>query len=207
MLKRILSVYLLVVVSIGFAAEFQAGKDYQVLPEGKNQSSANVEVTEFFSYGCPWCYKLEKPLHQFIKKQGAQVNLKQIPVVFQPGWQVYAKAFYTAKRLNQLEKLSPAIFKAIQDDNQTLNTNKAMVAFFVDQGIDKATAENAFLRSPTIDSDVKQGSMAMVKYRIRGVPAVVVNGHYKLDLSMAKGIDRFFEILTYVISLEQKRTA
>lgn len=187
--------------SLTFASGFVAGKDYEVLSNDSlpKQTGQPVVVTEFFSYGCPWCYQLNKPLHDFIKKQGKQVELAQVPVVFQPGWNVYAKAFYAAKRLNKLDTLGPAIFKAIQEDNKKLDNDKAMVAFFIEHGVDKETAESAFYRSPTIDMDVKQGNLAMAKYRVRGVPAVVVNGRYKLDLAMAGQVDRFFVILDFLI--------
>lgn len=199
-MKRLAGFILVFFQSILFAAGFVVGKDYEVISGAPAPKSGQpVEVMEFFSYGCPWCYQLNKPLHEFIKKQGKQVELTQVPVVFQPGWHVYAKAYYAAKRLNKLETLGPAIFKAVQEDNKKLNNNKSMVAFFVEHGIDKETAESAFYNSPTIDTDVKQGNMAMAKYRIRGVPAVVVNGRYKVDLAMAKKMDRFFAILDFLI--------
>lgn len=206
-MRVLVAIIIVIFQSITFAADFVAGKDYQVLSnaEPSKQTNQPVVVTEFFSYGCPWCYQLDKPLHDFIKKQGSKVELKQIPVVFQPEWNVYAKAYYAAKRLNKLDTLGPALFKAIQEDKQKLDTNKAMAAFFVQHGIDKETADSAFFRSPTIDMDVNQGNLAMAKYRIRGVPAVVVDGHYKVDLAMAGKVDRFFSILGYLIHLADKK--
>jgi thiol:disulfide interchange protein DsbA len=199
-MKRVVALVLSLVSGMCLAAGFVAGKDYEVLSDApKIQPGKPVLVAEFFSYGCPWCYQLNKPLHEFINKQGKQVEFQQVPVVFQPGWNVYAKAYYAAKRLNKLDTLGPAIFKAVQEDKKKLDNDKAMVDFFVEQGVDKETAESAFFRSPTIDSDVNQGNLAMAKYRIRGVPAVVVNGRYKVDLSMAGKVDRFFAILDFLI--------
>ena len=199
-MKRLGTIIFVFFQSMVFASGFVAGKDYEVLPNAPtSKPSKPAVVTEFFSYGCPWCYQLNKPLHDFIKKQGNEVKLKQVPVLFQPGWNVYAKAYYAAKRLNKLDTLSPALFKAIQEDKKKLDNDKAMVAFFIEHGVDKETAESAFYRSPTIDADVTQGSLAMVKYRIRGVPAVIVNDRYKLDLSMAGKVDRFFAILDFLI--------
>ncbi len=194
---------------ITYAEGFIAGKDYAVLssPARARQASQPVVVTEFFSYGCPWCYKLNKPLHDFIKKQDNKVELKQIPVVFHPEWKWYAKAYYSAKRLNKLDSLSPALFKAIQEDKQKLDSAKAMVAFFEQHGVSKEMAESAFYRSPTIDMDVNQGNIIMANYGIRGVPAVVVSGHYKVDLAMAGNIDRFFAILDFLIQRADKKVS
>lgn len=183
------------------ADDFIAGKDYVILHDQAPSKTAakSIEVLEFFSYGCPWCYKLEAPMHQWLS-QHPNVHLVQSPVVFHQEWELYAKAFYTAKVLNLEEKLSPKLFATIQDDQQPLNTPKAMIDFFVAQGVQKSTAQSAFSNSPTIDLKIKAGMKLMAQYRIQAVPAVVVQGKYKTDLQMAQSLDRFFLLLDFLAS-------
>ena len=102
-----------------FAETFTEGKDYQVVSSPLATHSKTPIVQEFFSYGCPWCYKIEAPLNEWAGKMGKSIQLERIPVVFKPNWELYAKAYYTAKTLALADKLSPLLFKAIQEEIQT----------------------------------------------------------------------------------------
>jgi thiol:disulfide interchange protein DsbA len=183
--------------TILFAANFVEGKDYHVIPGTKAEQSS-ASVIEFFSYGCPWCYRLEAPLEKWLKTK-KQANFQRVPVVFNKDWEIYAKAFYTAKALSMTEKMSKAIFQAIQLDKQRLNTNAEMTAFFVKHGVDKSIAESAFDNSTSIDFAIKNARNQMIQYQINAVPAFVVKGHYKTDLAMAKSPKRLLEILDYLL--------
>lgn len=130
---------------------------------------------------------------------GKNVQLDRVPVVFKPDWELYAKAYYTAKTLALANKISPALFKTIQDDKKTLATSPEMIQFFVGQGVDREIAKSAFLSSPTIEMKVKNGMTLMAQYQINAVPAFVINNKYKTDLQMAGSPERLFEILDYLM--------
>ncbi|MDP3267527.1 MAG: thiol:disulfide interchange protein DsbA/DsbL [Legionella sp.] len=198
MLKYIIALIILI-PNLVFAADFKAGKDYQVISSLENtDKSKNPTITEFFSYGCPWCYKIELPLNEWAGKMGKTVQLERVPVVFKPEWELYAKAYYTAKTLALSAKISPALFKAIQEDRKTLSSKQSMIDFFVAQGVDREVAKSAFENSPTIDMRVRNGMQTMAQYQINAVPAFVVNHKYKTDLQMAGSPERLFEILDYL---------
>jgi protein dithiol oxidoreductase (disulfide-forming) len=197
MLKKLIGL-LLVLPSLAFAADFVEGKDYQVV------ASASIEhktplVTEFFSYGCPWCYRLEAPMDQWVGTLNKATTVERVPVVFKPDWELYAKAYYTAKTLALSNKLTPQLFKAIQNDKKPLNSKPAMISFFTAHGVDKEIATSAFDNSPTIDMRVKNGMTLMARYQINAVPAFVINNKYKTDLQMAGSPERLFEIMNYLL--------
>lgn len=202
MLKKILCI-LFLLPAMALAAEFTEGKDYQLIAQAAlatdNKTKGPI-VTEFFSYGCPWCYKMEAPLNEWVIKVGKSVQLDRVPVVFKPNWDLYAKAYYTAKTLALSEKLNPLLFKAIQDEKQPLATKQSMVDFFVAHGVDREVAKSAFESSPTIDMRVSNGMALMANYQINAVPAFVVNNKYKTDLQMAGSPDRLFQILNYLMT-------
>lgn len=201
MLKRFAAL-LLLLPSLAFAETFVAGTDYQVITSPTAVASGKTAtVTEFFSYGCPWCFKLEAPLEAWVKQQGSKIHFERIPVVFHKEWELYAQAFYIAQTVGQADKLSPILFKTIQIDKKPLNTSTSMTEFLVSQGLDKTLVESAFAHSPTIELLVKNGMVTMAKYQINGVPAFVVNGRYKTDLEMAKSPERLLQILDHLISL------
>lgn len=200
MLKKIIFILFLMPAAV-FADSFVEGKDYQVVsssPKAVNKDKVPV-VTEFFSYGCPWCYKIDAPLTEWSSKMGKSAHVERVPVVFKPNWELYAKAYYTAKTLAMSEKLDPILFKAIQEDKNPLATKQSMVDFFVAHGVDREIAKSAFENSPTIDMHVNSGMSLMASYQINAVPAFVVNNKFKTDLQMAGSEERLFAILNYLM--------
>jgi thiol:disulfide interchange protein DsbA len=199
MLKKLISLVLLL-PTLAFATSFVEGKDYQVVAGAPIEHKAPL-ITEFFSYGCPWCYRIESPLNQWALSLNKNTTIERVPVVFKPDWELYAKAYYTAKTLAISDKLTPQLFKTIQDEKTPLNSKQAMINFFVAHGIDREIAKSAFENSPTIDMKVKNGMELMAHYQINAVPAFIVNNKYKTDLQMAGTPERLFEIMNYLLRL------
>lgn len=205
MFKR-LFLLLMLLPALSFADSFVAGKDYDVLtsaPEANTEKG--TPVLEFFSYGCPGCYRLEPLLNKWTKQHQAQINFKRVPVVFNKEWIYYAKAYYAANLLNKSALLDPVLFKAIQTEKKTLTSNQAMIDFFVAAGINKDLANSAFNNSTTVDMNVNEGNVLMGRMRINAVPAIVVNNQFKTDLKMAQNEDRLFKILDFLLQKSQKK--
>ncbi|GGI87528.1 thiol:disulfide interchange protein DsbA/DsbL [Legionella impletisoli] len=202
MLKRLSVVVLLLLLPIlSFAEEFVAGKDYVVIKVPGNNSSQDerVIITEFFSYGCPWCYRLEPKLDSWVSAKGKQVFYEKVPVIFNKDWEYYAKAFYTAQALSLQDTIAPALFKAILTDKKQLNSNEAMIQFLQSQGLDSDVVSSAFHNSPSIDIELTNSKRMMASYQIAAVPAVLVQNKYKTDLQMAKSEERLLAILDYLV--------
>jgi protein dithiol oxidoreductase (disulfide-forming) len=197
MLKKLLCFFLLFPTMI-LANTFVEGKDYQIVANPQVLKSKTPLVQEFFSYGCPWCYKIDMPIQAWVGKMGKSIDFERVPVVFKPSWELYAKAYYTAKTLALSEKLNPALFKTIQLDKKPLDSKQAMINFFVAQGINKEIAKSAFENSPTIDMKVQTAVALMATDQINAIPAFVINNKYKTDLQMAGGPERLIEVLDYL---------
>ncbi|WP_298624892.1 thiol:disulfide interchange protein DsbA/DsbL [uncultured Legionella sp.] len=200
MLKKLIGILFLLPV-MAFAADFVEGKDYQAVAAAPLDAAKNKVpvITEFFSYGCPWCYKIDPSVTEWAGKMGAKAQVERIPVVFKPEWELYAKAFYTAKTLALSDKLNPQLFKAIQEERNPLASKQAMIDFFAAHGVDREIAKSAFENSSTIDMKVQNGMILMANYHINAVPAFVINNKYKTDLQMAGSPERLFQILDYLI--------
>lgn len=200
MLKKLICLFF-ILPGLVLAADFKEGVDYLVVsnPLAKETTNKKTLVTEFFSYGCPWCYKIDAPLNQWALSMNKGIELERVPVVFKPEWNLYAKAYYTAKTLALADKLNPKLFKAIQEDKNPLSSNQSMTDFFIMNGVDKEIAKSAFENSPTIDMRVQNGMTLLANYKIKGVPAFVVNNKYQTDLQMAGGQERLFQILDYLV--------
>ena len=202
MLRYTLAFLLFFMSITGFAADFVAGKDYEILKTTNPLETSHhaVSVTEFFSFGCPWCYRIDSGLNSWVQKRSKNIYFKKIPVVFHKDWKYYAKAYYAAHALSLSQKLDKALFKAIMVDKLTLNSDQAMINFFIQQGVAPETAKSAFNYSPSIDLSVKAGQTLMARYHVISVPSFVVNNQFKTDLQMAKSEERLFAILDFLIA-------
>lgn len=200
MLKKIIGLVFLL-PSLVMASQFIEGKEFQIISNPKPLETPNKGpvVTEFFSYGCPACYNIEPSFKNWTNAIGKAVRIERVPVVFKPEWELYAKAYYTAKVLALSGKMDPLMFKAIQVDKRSLTTKQSLIDFFVSQGLDREIAKSAFENSPTIDMKVSNGMALMAQYQISGVPAFIVNNKYKTDIQMAGSPKRLFEILDYLV--------
>lgn len=181
---------------------FQEGKDYQLIAKNSAIPSfpANVvTVSEFFSYGCPWCYELEPQLQKWVKNKPTYVEFNRMPVIFEKHWDLYAKAYYIAVALGVEKQITPKLFHAIQEANKTLGTDEAMENFFIKQGIQKSIVWNAFEASPTLDAEIKQGAQLMQAYQIYVIPSIIIDGTYKTDLQMATNEKRFIAITQFLV--------
>lgn len=201
MLKFISSLLLFFTSFMSSGAAIIAGQDYEIIKNGNfSHSESTTQVTEFFSFGCHWCYNLEPAVVKWVSQQGTKIHFEKVPVVFNPDWEFYAKAYYTAHALSMNAKLNPILFKAILDDKQPLNSNQTMVDFFTKNGVEASVAKSAFNNSPSIDLDIANSKRLMTAYHIAAVPAFVVNNQFKTDLQMAKTEKRLFEILNFLLT-------
>lgn len=189
------------------APVFVEGQDYKVLTNhsmlSEEQQQGTVIVKEFFSYGCPWCYKLESKITSWRKELPKSVTLSKVPVIFEADWELYAKAYYAAEILGLERRISYNLFHEIQVKKNKVDTEKAMITFFMRNGISEKVATSAFTSSPTIDAKVREGIAQMQMLQVNAVPSFVINNHYKVDIAMADGdSDKLFRVIGFLIAKE-----
>lgn len=161
------------------AQQLAAGRDYSVIePALATDEPAKIEVLEFFSYGCPHCNDLNPLLVKWIAKQPADVSVRRIPVGFgRPQWANLAKLFYALEATGDLARLDTAVFNALHVKNLILADDKSIAEWVAAQGVDAKKFSDAF-NSFGVVSKAKRGDQLAQSAKIRGVPALVVDGRY-----------------------------
>lgn len=184
---------------------FTAGKEYQVITASipatltANPKPGKIQVLEFFSYGCPACNRLEPYLEKWLHNI-SDVSFERVPVIFENGWQTYAKAYYTAQALGINNKITPALFDAIHKQGLDLSSSASMQQFFQQQGINQKDFESAFNYSPTITWEVKQGNTLMQAYQVLEIPTFVIAGKYKTNIAMVNGNDaELMKVVSFLV--------
>lgn len=183
-------------------------KDYLVLqtPLGPSHiPGTKIKVYEFFSYGCPWCMKFEPYIANWAASAPADVDFEKVPVAFEQGWDVYAKAYYTARDLGVDKKMTPLIFAAIQQQGLDLTDPTKLEQFFVQNGVSQSDFESTFNFTPGIAAQMMHGDALIKQFGIYEIPTVVVDGKYITSVRMTNGDNqRFIQVIDYLVNLERK---
>jgi thiol:disulfide interchange protein DsbA len=191
--------------STGAAAEdliITAGTHYVELPVPiKGRNADKVEVAEFFSYGCPHCYQFEPVIGAWKAQLPADVEFVRTPAVFNKDYQLYAQTYFTAQALNVQEQTHIPLFDALHNERRRLNDPERMATFFGELGVDPlafARTYNSFgVRASTQQAEAKGRA-----YRAAGVPALIVNGKYRIEGSMAGSYANMILVADYLIAKE-----
>ena len=186
---------------ISFAAEFKEGTDYKVISVSNNSLQAEkgkVSVVEFFSPGCPACFKFEPTLDAWLKHKPSYVIFSRVPLAFEAGWDVYQKAYFVADALGKTSTILPALFNAIHVTNEPLASEADLTTFFAKQGI-KPVIFHQLYNSPSIALETYHATDLMKTYKVYSIPTVIVNGKYAVSPDMAGSATRMIQILDYLI--------
>ena len=173
-------------VSFGFENKYEEGKHYVKLSTPiQTEDPKKIEVTEYFSYGCPHCFRFEGLISQWKSQLEPDIVFKRSPAIWNvPGYEVFARTYYTLESLGVLPDLHLQVFRAIHNNGRRLDTIEKITKFVSEYGIDP----EKFLRTYNDSFGVKakyQRALARQKiYAARGVPALIVNGKYRIEGSM-----------------------
>jgi thiol:disulfide interchange protein DsbA len=181
----------------------EEGKNFRtVSPAQPTQSGDQIEVMEIFWYGCPHCHDFEPYLLKWLETKPAEVAFRRMPGIFRESWIPAARAFYTAETLGVFDRMHPALFKAIHEEQRGPATNDEWSKFFGELGVSEADFAQAW-DSVEVAKKVRETMAQVQNYGIEGVPAVVVAGKYQTSAGM-EGVGSFDSMLKVVSALVDK---
>ena len=178
------------------AANFKEGVNYEVVEQ---TATATPEVMEFFSFYCPHCLKFEPLMEKLENNLGKDVTIKKNHVNFlgkEMGPQL-TQALAAAELLGVEKKVSSLIFDQIHTQRKAINGEEGILAIFEKAGISNPEAKGALASFPAsgLASQMKRNTET---FKIRGVPALIVNGKYQVKTNSVKSVDEFIELVTFL---------
>lgn len=190
------------------------GKDYQraptkivedpVVQSFRQEGKDKIQVIEFFSYACSWCYKLDPYVNAWAKTLPNYVDFRRIPVEFQPSWQTLARAYFTIRDLHAFDTVHAALFAAIHTSQLTDSAEPVLREFFIQQGIKGEDFDKVF-HSAEVDAQQKQANALSQAYRVTAVPAIIVQGPagaYVSTIRMAGSEENLLKVVNFLIQQE-----
>ncbi|MBA4502977.1 thiol:disulfide interchange protein DsbA/DsbL [Marinobacterium marinum] len=204
MLKKLLTtVALSLVATLSWAEEYRAGEHYFELSfPVKTAAADKIEVTEAFGYPCPHCNTFEPMLEQWRKQQAEDVKFVGLPVVFGRSWEPFARAYYVAELSDKVDETHQAMFDAVHLERKRFGNVDDLAAFYKPFGIEPEQFGKLF-DSFAVNMQLKQGDSRVRSYEITGVPAMVVNGKYRITAQSAGGHKEMLKVVDYLVEKER----
>lgn len=192
-----------------------AGKNYVPLSPAQQTDSppGKVEVIEVFWYACPHCYALDPLLESWRKTKPDYIDFKRVPVTWQEVHRAHARLYYTLSALGKEEALHKDVFELMHTDaghqgnllflqGNGQETFSTMQQYAKSKGIAEADFSGAW-NSFTVQSNMSRADDIVRRYRIDGVPSILINGKYMTDEGMAGGPANVINIINDLAASER----
>ena len=199
--KTSLILFITLFASFGFAKDYQEGRHYQLIEPLPTRDSEKIEVIEFFWFGCGHCFSLEQLIADWKGDIDEKVDFFRLPVVWNAQTKTHAKLFFATETLNVPEAIE-GIFGAIHFNRKMMLSDKEVVPFFQGYGVEEdqyLAAVNSF----GLKNNLRKAELFAFKYGIKGVPAFIVNGKYKVSATRELGTDELLNVVDFLIKKEQ----
>ena len=179
------------------------GQYTQLSPPRPVSTGRQIEVIEFFYYGCPICYELQPHMSRWLTIAPEYVAIRRVPVLSADGWEPFARLFYSLEALGQLGRLHWPVYDNFHFDGVQLNQVKDMLDWVARNGIDRNKFTLVY-NSPEIDKKLQEVRAMMKTYDIRAVPTVVVDGKYASSARMAGGTRQLMQVVDQLVRQARK---
>jgi thiol:disulfide interchange protein DsbA len=195
---------------------WQEGVNYvRLVPaQPTDAPTGQVEVLEFFWYGCPHCYALEPTIEAWLKTKPAYVTFTRVPVLWNEGDRSLGRLYYIVQGLGKIDAMHAAIFKEIHvnndpligsDPENTAEAERVQIAFARRFGIGEQDFRSKFEHDMGVDTALQHADALIERYRITSVPDFVVNGKFIADVASAGSPEKLISLLNDLTAAEHKR--
>lgn len=177
------------------------GKAYQVLksPVALDEKDKGVTVQEFFSYQCEHCYEFSDDLHRWKKSLPSGVKVVQVPVLFTKSMKAQALLFYTLQSMGLYEKVSPAVFKAIQREGKKLDSVDNIAHFMNERYQVPSEKFKQVYNSLDVVRSAEKAYDLIMSIRLQAIPAMLIGGRYLTNPQMAGSPENMLKVVDYLI--------
>lgn len=193
------------------------GKQYFAItpPQPKATGTSKVEVTEVFSFGCPFCNEFHKVVDNMAKALPAYAQMDYLPASFNPveNWPVYQRAYFAAQTLGLARKSYDAVFNATWKSGELATYNLGgrglkphsdwpkiadFARFYAKKyGVD-AKQFIAVANSFSVNLKMKRADELIKSYGVASTPTFVINGMYRFNFASAGGVAQANELVQWL---------
>ncbi len=206
-LSSLIAAFLLLAAGSVAAKPFQEGVQYvPIQPQPAMGAGDQVEVIEFFWYGCPHCRDFYPVVSKWAKQLPDNVTFVEMPVMFGGSADLHAQVFFALQGIGELERLHTKLFDALHVAKRDLKNRAAVDAFLEENAVDMVKFNEA-MGSFSVAAKVNRARALMRRYGVRSVPTMVVDGRYRSGTGF-RSYEEITEVMDHVVDkvLSQRQT-
>jgi len=158
------------------------GQDYEIIEGGQRMTrQAGVEVAEVFAYWCGGCAHFDPLIDGWKKRLPAGVNFVYVPAVFNPQ-DNYPRAYYAAEAVGILERVHPAIFRAIHVERRLRPNASAddIANFLANYGVSVQEIKST-MDSFAVTTNLNRARTFAERNRVPHTPNLIINGTWRVN--------------------------
>ncbi|MCA1779157.1 MAG: thiol:disulfide interchange protein DsbA/DsbL [Xanthomonadaceae bacterium] len=163
-----------------FGQAFEEGTHFHAIGSPTTAPADRVEVVEAFAYPCPACRNFLPIISTWAEDLPGHVHLTHLPVGLQPGWEVFARVYYTADVLGLGEDAHEAMFRALHDERRQFRTIEDIAEVYTDFGVEVDEFVNTS-QSFAVDGNMRRNRNEIMRYGVRGTPTMIVQGRWRVS--------------------------
>ena len=183
------------------AAPFVEGEHYHRIGTPVSTAKEKVEVVEAFAYPCPACRNFLPHITTWEKELDDHVDFRRLPIALQRGWDLFARAYYTAEVMGVDEAAHEAMFHALHDQRRQFRSFEDVAEFYTDYGVEKSAFLNTS-ESFAVDSRMRQNRNEVRQFGIRSTPTVIVQGKWRIQPNAFDSYQQMIEAVKYLVDRE-----
>jgi len=188
------------------AQQFKPDEDYRALqkPVPPEAAPPQIEVIEFFSYGCSHCRDFETQFEKWKAAAPKDVSVRREHVGFQTNFEPLQRIYYALEIMGKIDQLHAKVYAALQAERKQINQPQVLFPWIAAQGLDRAEFEKVY-NSFGVATKVRRANELQKAYDVEGTPALTTGGRYYTDGSMARNFTRMLALTDVLIERERKR--
>ena len=188
-------------------AHAQSGKGYTELKTAvpMDVGAGQVEVIEFFSYGCIHCKNFEPIFKAWKEVAPDYIKVRMVHVGFSPQFEPLQRIYYTLDAMGDLDKAHSQIFTAVIDQRKRVDQMDVLLPLVADLGVDRDKFESIY-KSFGVATQLRRAAQLQDAYQVEGTPALGIAGRYYTDGSLAGGFERMLQLTNQLTEQERQRT-
>ena len=183
------------------AQPFEEGTHYQAIGTPVSVPNDRVEVIEAFAYPCPGCNAFHPHISQWEARQPEFVEFKRLPIGLQRGWDLFARAYYTAEVMGLNDEAHEAVFRALHEEGRQIRNFEDIAAIYTDFDVTTESFINT-AQSFAVDSRMRRNRTDVGRYGIRQTPTVIVQGRWRVTPGDFSSFEQMLEAIDYLVARE-----
>lgn len=183
------------------AQQFQEGRHFHAIGSPVSPPADRVEVIEAFAYPCPACRVFLPVVMQWSENLPEHVELTHMPVPLQPGWEAFARVWYTAEILGLGKDAHEAMFRALHDERRQFRNMEEIAQVYTELGI---SVEEFISTSQSfaVDNRMRRNRNDLMRFGVRGTPTMIVQGKWRLSPADFSSHEEMLAAVDYLVARE-----